>query len=288
MSKNSDTSPKDSTGAPLSDARLPDPPRDDAVTYGKYLLVDQLLELQVPHSDPEEHDEMLFIVIHQVYELWFKLLLHEFAKVGKDLINGDVFWALATLKRCRNVLKVLVSQLDVLETMTPMSFNSFRARLDQASGFQSHQFREFEFRLGHKREALIKFQPEGSESRAKLEAAFQEPTLVDALYRFLDGRGIEVPKELLERDVTQKIEANPVVQKGLLEAYRNQPDISLLIEALTDIDEGLQEWRYRHVKMVERTIGNKMGTGGSSGASYLRSTLFAPLFPDLWAIRGGL
>lgn len=285
MANENPPAPKDPTGGPLTDSRLPEPPRSGALTYGAYLKVEELLTLQVPQSDPEEHDEMLFIVIHQVYELWFKLLLHEARKVEKNLRNGDVFWALATLKRIRNCLKVLVSQLDVLETMTPISFASFRSRLDQASGFQSVQFREFEFLLGHKREALMKFQPEGSPARRRLEAAYYAPTLVDALYLFLDARGVDVPKELLERDVTSKVEANEALQVGLIEAYKSQPDVSLLLEALTDIDEGLQEWRYRHVKMVERTIGNKVGTGGSSGAGYLRSTLFAPLFPDLWAIR---
>jgi len=266
---------------------FPEPPSQGALTYGDYLKVEELLALQQVRSDPEEHDELLFIVIHQVYELWFKLMLHEAGKCREDLAEGRLFEALSTLRRMRTVLKTLVSQIDVLETMTPVEFASFRERLDQASGFQSAQFREFEFVLGYKRPQVLKFYDEGSAPRARLERRLQEKSLVDALYRFLKGRGVAVPDALLTRDPAAPIEPSPEVQAALTEVYQSQPDLVLLLEALTDIDEGLQEWRYRHVKMVERTIGKKVGTGGSAGAEYLKRTLFKPLFPDLWAIRSG-
>jgi tryptophan 2,3-dioxygenase len=270
---------------PTNSTPLPDPPPEGSLTYGDYLKVDELLKLQSVRSSPEEHDEMLFIVIHQVYELWFRLMLHEGEKVFGDLQDGELFRALKTLRRMRMVLKTLVNQLDVLETMTPLEFASFRERLDQASGFQSAQFREFEFLLGHKRPRFLKFYAEGSPAYTRLQQRLEAPSLVDALYAFLQKRGLDVPAALLDRRPTDPVEENAELQEALIEAYRTQPDLVLLLETLTDIDEGLQEWRYRHVKMVERTIGHKMGTGGSAGADYLKTTLFRPLFPDLWAIR---
>lgn len=267
------------------DESLPSPPPAASLTYGEYLKVEELIRLQVPRSSPPEHDELLFIVIHQVYELWFRLLLQEGEKVRSDLFEGRLFDALSTLGRVRAVLKTLVSQLDVLETMTPLEFSSFRKRLDMASGFQSAQFRELEFLLGYKREKMLKFHGEGTPSRERLERRLREPSVVDALHAFLERRGFVIPREIKERDVSKPAPASEELQHQLVERYRTEHDLVLLLEALTDIDEGIQEWRYRHVKMVERTIGVKMGTGGSAGADYLRRTLFQPLFPDLWAIR---
>lgn len=267
------------------DDDLPAPPPAASLTYGSYLKVEELLQLQVPRSSPVEHDELLFIVIHQVYELWFRLLLQEGEKVRADLYEGRLFDALSTLGRVRAVLKTLVAQLDVLETMTPLEFASFRKRLDMASGFQSAQFRELEFLLGYKREKMLKFHAEGSPSRERLERRMREPSVLDALYAFLEARGFDIPREIKERDVSKPVQPSEALQRQIVERYRTEHDLVLLLEALTDIDEGIQEWRYRHVKMVERTIGVRMGTGGSAGADYLRRTLFQPLFPDLWAIR---
>lgn len=264
---------------------LPAIPPAGSMTYGDYLRVDELLALQVPRSTPAEHDELLFIVIHQVYELWFRLLLHEGEKVREDLLHAQLFECLSTLNRMRTVLKTLVAQVDVLETMTPLEFASFRERLDMASGFQSAQFRELECLLGWKQKSLLRFHPEGSDARSRLERRLNESSILDAFYVFLERRGLAVPDSLKERDPQGLPVACPELQAALVEAYPKQPDLVLLLEALTDIDEGLQEWRYRHVKMVERTIGAKIGTGGSAGAEYLRRTLFQPLFPDLWAIR---
>lgn len=256
-----------------------------ALTYPEYLQLEHLLKLQKPRSDPPEHDEMLFIVIHQVYELWFKLVLHEIEKIKADFVQGDLFAAIATFKRVRTVMKTLVGQLDILETMTPMSFASFRDRLDTASGFQSVQFRELEFVLGNKREKALAALAAGSEERERLERRYREPALQDAFYRLLALRGLAVPPELLNRDVTQPVTPNETLQAELLRAYRSQPELLILLELMTDFDEGLQEWRYRHVKLVERTIGAKRGTGGSAGVEFLKQSLFRPVFPDLWAIR---
>jgi tryptophan 2,3-dioxygenase len=255
------------------------------LTYASYLKIDQLLGLQKGQSDPPEHDEMLFIVIHQVYELWFKLILHELDRISRDLTAGDLFAVIASFKRVRTVLKTLVGQLDILETMTPMSFKAFRDRLQTASGFQSEQFREMEFLLGYKRPDMLQFQPPGSAARVRLKRRLNEPSLIDHFYDFLATRGVAIPAALRNRDVTQPNVADAAIQDALLDLYRRQPDAGILLELMTDFDEGMQEWRYRHVKMVERTIGDQPGTGGSPGAAYLRRSLFMPLFPDLWAIR---
>ncbi|MGE0463832.1 MAG: tryptophan 2,3-dioxygenase [Vicinamibacterales bacterium] len=261
---------------------------DRAVTYGSYLAIDELLSLQRPRSDGPEHDELLFIVIHQVYELWFKEILHELDQVMRWLDKGEAHRAQHTMRRILTILKVLVAQLDILETMTPLEFQSFRARLEAASGFQSDQFRQLEFVLGHKaRGALARFS-EGSRARRALEERFSARTLWDAFLHFLSREGYAVPAALLTRDVTRPPEPSESLQDALIEVYRTDPKNAELCERLVDLDEGLQEWRYRHVKMVERTIGTRPGTGGSSGAAYLATTLMQPLFPDLWAIRSRL
>jgi tryptophan 2,3-dioxygenase len=255
-----------------------------AVTYGSYLSLDELLALQQPR-ETLEHDELLFIVIHQVYELWFKEILHELDHVKRLLAMDDPHRAQHTLKRVLTILKVLVAQLDVLETMTPLEFRSFRERLEAASGFQSDQFRALEFELGRKSWASVTRFPEGSRARAELERRFREPTVWDGFLRYLKREGYPVPASLLERDVSAPPEPSSAMQKILIDVYRGDPKSAGLCERLVDLDEGVQEWRYRHVKMVERTIGTKHGTGGSAGAEYLRTTLGQPAFPDLWEIR---
>jgi tryptophan 2,3-dioxygenase len=241
------------------------------LTYANYLKLDELLALQQPLSQPVEHDEMLFIIIHQVHELWFKLLLHELEKVCKDLRGGDLYGAMATFKRGRTILKTLVGQVDILETLTPLSFNSFRARLETSSGFQSSQFREIEFLLGYKRPEMLHFQKHDPRALANLERRLKEPSVGDAFRVFVDMHGVTATaEEYLEQ---------------LEKLYRERNDLRILFELMTDFDEGLQEWRYRHVKLVERTIGSKGGTGGSLGVEFLKKSLFLPVFPDLWAIR---
>jgi tryptophan 2,3-dioxygenase len=255
------------------------------LTYSTYLKLDQLLNLQEPRSRPVEHDELLFIVVHQAYELWFKLQLHEFEKVRADFTRNDLYGATATFKRTRTIMKLMVEQVDVVETLTPMSFNSFRERLEHASGFQSAQFRELEFLLGYKRPAMLRFHPPGSPEHRRLEQRLHERSVVDAFYDLLEHRGVTIPPALRSRDVTLPTEPNEQVEEGILRLYKTHPEMEYLFELMTDFDEGFQEWRYRHIKLVERTIGSKRGTGGSLGVEFLKQSLFLPVFPDLWAIR---
>ena len=258
------------------------------VTYSSYLKLDELLALQQPLSEGPEHDETLFIVIHQIYELWFKELLHEVDYLKALLARQDTPRALHTLKRVLTILKVVVAQIDVLETMTPLEFLTFRARLESGSGFQSFQFRELEFVLGMKNPDALTRYPAGSETRRRLERRLADATLWDSFLRFLAAKGHPVPADLLARDMTRSVEPAPALKPILIDIYRRDPVLTSLCERLVDLDEGIQEWRYRHVKMVQRTIGTKHGTGGSEGASYLMTTLNKPIFPDLWAIRSEL
>ncbi len=256
-----------------------------ALTYGEYLKINDLIDLQDVQSDPPEHDELLFIVIHQAYELWFKLMLHEFDKVCRDFSNNDLYGAIASFQRLRTVMKTLVGQLDILETMTPMSFTSFRDRLETSSGFQSAQFREFEFVLGAKRLEMMDHYPAGSPERTRVERRLRARSVVDHFYDFLEQRGVTIPEEIKNKDVALPTVPNEQIQDALFQGYKTQPDLAILFELMTDLDEGQQEWRYRHVKAVERTIGNKTGTGGSLGVDFLKASLFQPIFPDLWAVR---
>ena len=256
------------------------------VSYSSYLQVDALLELQKPLSDGPEHDEHLFIVVHQVYELWFKQILHELTLVQTALHERELPTAQKTLRRILTILKTMVGQIDVIETMSPLSFGSFRGRLESASGFQSAQFRQLELVLGHRSASRLAHLDEAT--RARLEPILQKPSVYDSFLRYLAGSGYEIPSSILTRNLAEPPVADPGVQKALLVIYKTDPASANLCELMVDLDEGLQEWRYRHVKMVERTIGFKTGTGGSSGAEYLRRTLFAPVFPDLWAVRADL
>lgn len=257
-----------------------------ALTYSSYLALDEVLGAQRPRSG--EHDEMLFIVIHQVYELWFKQLLHELRHLQGRLEAGDTPHAVRTLRRSLTILKVVVAQIDVLETMTPSEFTSFRERLDAASGFESAQFRELEAVLGRRDARVFRHYPEGTAERERIAEAMERPSLFDSFLRYLAVHGYAVPGDALERDVTEPARPSGQVQEILLQAYRDDGGPATVCEHLVDLDEGMQEWRYRHVKMVERTIGDKAGTGGSSGAEYLRTTLGKPAFPDLWSVRSRL
>ncbi len=258
-----------------------------ALTYSEYLHLDKVLDAQKPMS-PNEHDEMLFIIIHQVYELWFKQILHEGSQLQMNLESGLAYPAMATLRRMLTILKTMVSQTDIIETMTPVSFSSFRDRLESASGFQSGQFRIFEFFLGNRDERKIQIHPEGSATFRTLTKMLDEPTLYDSFLRFLHIQGVEIPDQVLTRNVRTPYQEDKIVKQSLIKIYKSNPFLTQVCEAFVDLDEGIQEWRYRHVKMVERTIGHRMGTGGSSGVEFLKATLFKPAFADLWAIRAEL
>lgn len=255
----------------------------ESVTYSSYLALDEILAAQRPRSD--EPDELLFIVIHQVYELWFKELLHELRLLGSHFEAGDAIRALDTLRRILTILKVAVAQVDVLETMTPRQFTGFRGRLDAASGFQSAQFRRIEAALGRRAASMLTPYPEGGAERAAIAETMAAPAVFDRFCHFLAGRGYPVPAEVLGRDVAQTYSGSDLMVDVLVGVYTDNGPEGQIAERLVDLDEGLQEWRYRHVKMVQRTIGDKGGTGGSSGVGYLQSTLNASVFPDLWAVR---
>jgi tryptophan 2,3-dioxygenase len=256
---------------------------DSALTYTSYLAVDELLKLQRPLSAGPEHDEMLFIIIHQTYELWFKQLIHEFQAAQIAMESGDSHYSLAILGRIRTILKVCVTQIDILETMTPLQFNAFRSYLSSSSGFQSAQFRMVEALLGRRDSKMAGHLPPDIQEQIKVITL--KNSVWDSTLAYLAKRGHAIPQEVLSRNKSEGYVANPAVQSVLLDVHRSDPESAMVCERLVDIDEGLQEWRYRHVKMVERTIGHKVGSGGSSGAAYLASTLFNPTFPDLWEIR---
>ena len=256
---------------------------ESALTYNSYLAVDELLTLQKPLSEGPEHDEMLFIIIHQTYELWFKQLIHEFSQAQRALENGDTHYALSILGRIRTIMKVCVAQVDILETMTPLQFNAFRGYLSSSSGFQSAQFRKVEAILGRRDDRMAGHLP--PDIQKEIAGITSTNSLWDSFLEYLGKRGYIFPSDVINRDKSLPYISNKIVQDILLEVHQSDPESAMVSERLVDIDEGIQEWRYRHVKMVERTIGHKMGTGGSSGVEYLASTLFNPVFKDLWEIR---
>lgn len=263
-----------------------------SLTYSHYLKIDELLSLQQPLSEGPEHDETLFIIIHQVYELWFKQILHELGYLAQlfreHSPSTDSTPAIRhTLERVLTILKTMVAQVDILETMTPMSFNSFRTRLETASGFQSPQFRELEFLLGLRDRRMVEYHRANPAVVERLLGLAERPSLYQDFLCYVRGFGYDLPDELIDVPRDEPLE-HDAVHQALLRVYRENDRLSQICERLIDFDEGLQEWRYRHVKMVERTLGKKSGTGGSSGVDYLKSTLFQPIFPDLWTIRSEL
>ena len=259
--------------------------QDRSLTYTTYLALEEILGAQRPKSD--EHDEILFIVVHQVYELWFKQLIHELRYLQRMLEEGNDARAFSTFKRVLTIPKLVVQQLDVIETMTPVQFLTFRERLESSSGFQSGQFRELEAILGRRDPGVLTAYHEQSPDYERVRAALERPSVYDSFLRYLSDKGYEIPDDVLKRDVTEPAQESKGVQAALLQAYRDDGEPAQVAERLVDFDEGFMEWRYHHVKMVERTIGTKVGTGGY-GAEYLRSTLHKPFFPDLWAVRSEL
>lgn len=247
----------------------------ERLSYGSYLEVEALLGLQHPLSRPEHHDEMLFIVIHQVYELWFKLLLHELEATMEAMDGDDLLRVAKHFRRIHSIQRVLEQQIDVLETMTPQEFNQFRDNLNPASGFQSIQFREIEFLCGLRRDDVMKYVELSDVQRARLERRRQEPSLYDHVKGVLRRRGfsVDTPETLLES------------LRRIYTEERAYYDLHLMLEDLIEFDERLLLWRGRHVRMVERMIGQKRGTGGSLGAAYLARTLDSKLFPELWEVR---
>ena len=260
---------------------------DDRLTYGDYLKVRELISLQELKSDPAQHDETLFIVIHQVYELWFKQLLHEIDAIIDRLNRDEPLSAHRLLRRVIEIERVLISQVAVLETMTPMDFLAFRDHLMPASGFQSAQFRELEFVSGLKERRYLKSYMEENGDRARLEARLDQPTLGDAFYNLLRRRGFDLPVEPDAEAEGGAGEPRKTIRE-LMRIYHEADrhyDLFLLAESLIEYDESFSLWRLRHIKMVERMIGTKSGTGGSEGAAYLKKTVERAFFPDLWELR---
>jgi tryptophan 2,3-dioxygenase len=266
---------------------LPVPPDGPPITYGGYLKTRELTALQELRSEPAQHDETLFIIIHQTYELWFKQLLHELGAVVGLLDADQPLGAQRLLQRCIEIERVLLSQVSVLETMTPVDFLAFRDRLTPASGFQSAQFRGIEYLSGSKNAGFLKHYPEGSPERAMLEARLAEPSVKDAFYSLLRRRGFDLPDDPEGPDADDSPEHRRRIQE-LARIYRDAEahyTLFLLAESLVGYDEHFLLWRLRHVAMVERMIGSKPGTGGSSGVDYLRHTTAKKFFPDLWELR---
>ena len=258
------------------------------VTYSNYLKLDELLSLQKERARPAAEDELLFITVHQAHELWFKQLLHESEKLRKDLEEGHAWQAIKSMRRTLCILKLLVQHSDVLETMSPRNFSKFRLFLSQASGLQSYQFRELEIVCGWRHsEATYEIFEENSTARKNISKRLKESTLWEAFYRFLSHYREKCPP-LQQNDQRPGLYHLPSeeLQAYICKLVQKQPAVDILIELFIDFDEGFQEWRYRHVKIVERTIGDKkQGTGGTNGLEYLKRSLHRQFFPDLWAIR---
>ena len=261
---------------------------EDRLTYGGYLKVRELIALQGLLSDPPQHDETLFIIIHQVYELWFKQLLHELDTIVERLNKNETLAAHRLLRRCIEIERVLVNQVGILETMTPMDFLAFRDHLRPASGFQSSQFREIETISGLKDRRYLKSYEPDTDEYIRIQARLEQPSLGDAFFDLLKRRGFDLPLDSGEKQDDAQGGAHEQRMRELMRIYReadNHYDLFLLAESLIEYDEMFTLWRLRHVKMVERMIGGRTGTGGSEGAAYLMKTVERRFFPELWELR---
>jgi len=259
------------------------------MSYGDYLHLDEVLHAQHPLSPA--HDEMLFIVQHQTSELWMKLMLHELGAAMRHLAQDDLHPAFKMLARVSRVMEQLVSAWTVLSTMTPPEYSAIRPFLSNSSGFQSAQYRCIEFALGNKNAAMLKPHAHQPELLALVDAAWRAPSLYDLALQMMARRGIKVPATHLQRDWTQPYTADDGVEQAWLQVYRDPKahwDLYQLGEKLTDLEDAFRLWRFRHVTTVERVIGFKRGTGGTSGVSYLRKMLDVVLFPELWRLRTDL
>jgi tryptophan 2,3-dioxygenase len=255
-------------------------------TYADYLKLDLLLAAQQPLTS--EHDEVAFIIIHHVQELWLKLIAHEIEAAIAAIRADHLPPAFKSLARVTRIQEQLIDAWDVLSTMTPADYLAFRGALGQASGFQSYQYRLVEFRLGAKDAAMVLPHRNDPAAHAKLVSALNEPSLYDEALRILARRGLPVPNEVLDRDFSQAYVSNPQVRDVWLSIYRQAQDhfdLYELAEELVDVEDWFQQWRFRHMKTVERIIGYKPGTGGSSGVGYLKSALAHSFFPELWELR---
>ncbi len=272
-------------------AQAPIQRHGDQLTYSSYLRVPELLDLQRPQSSPQHHDELLFIIVHQTYELWFKELLHDLDGVVRNLRDAgqnpesrdEVYEAARLLRRCTEITRVLVEQFTILETMLPTHFLAFRGKLEPASGFQSEQFRELEFLCGLKDEKMLRYHKPTPEAYAQLERRLKEPSLHDVFFEALRAMGkLQIAEKATERE---RFDARARAVLSLYQDEQKNRDWIDVCERLTEFDELVVGWRLRHIQLVERIIGTRMGTGGSSGSSYLKLTLDKKFFPELWEAR---
>jgi tryptophan 2,3-dioxygenase len=258
----------------------------DSLSYSQYLNLDKLLDAQRPLS--YHHDEMLFIVIHQVSELWMKLCLHELNAVVDCVRRDDLGPTFKMLARVSTIQQQLLQSWDVLATITPYDYSAFRNTLGRSSGFQSAQYRMLEFLIGNKNADLIEVFRTDPQAFEHLERALKAPSLYDEVLRLLSRRGLDVPADAIDRDFTKPYQASKQVAAAWLSVYHNSVkdwDLYELAERLVDLDYKFQLWRFTHVKTVERIIGYKRGTGGTGGVSYLTKALELKFFPELWTIR---
>lgn len=253
-------------------------------TYASYLALDEVLAAQRPLTD--QHDEMMFILVHQAHELCFKELLCEATKLQRDLSVGNSVAVLRGLERLRAGVRSVISQIDVIDTLQPRRFAMFRKALGTSSGFESLQYREFEAMLGRRDRRLVMLFPKGSAERGRMENAVARPSIMDSVVAYLAAVGYRVPEQLLTRDPAARWEPSPALQAVLRGVEDDDGVPAFVCEQLLNFDQLVQEWRFRHVQLVDRVIGAQPGTGGTSGSAYLRTTVFVPIFPDLWAIRG--
>ena len=256
------------------------------LTYSDYLRLDLLLSAQQPLS--ERHDELLFIIQHQTSELWMRLLIHELESACRNLAADRMPQALKDLARVKHIQRQLFEQWAVLETLTPSEYADFRDLLSQASGFQSLQYRLIEFRLGNKTPEMLEVFDHSAEEQERLREALEAPSLYDETLRLLARRGFAIPPDRVERDWSRPLEPDPrLIEafKAIYEARERHWEAYELCEELVDIEESFQLWRFRHLKTVERIIGGKSGTGGSSGTAFLRAALDLRFFPELWDVR---
>ncbi len=260
-----------------------------SMSYGDYLQLDAILGAQKPLSPA--HDEMLFIVQHQTSELWMKLMLHELHAAIHSVANDQLGSAFKRLARVSKIMEQLVHAWDVLATMTPPEYSALRPYLANSSGFQSYQYRSIEFALGNKNAAMLQPHAHRPDLLAKVQTAFEAPSLYDEALRLLARRGLAVPTSHTERDWTQPYTESEAVEQAWLTVYRDPEhhwDLYQLGEELTDLEDAFRLWRFRHVTTVERVIGFKRGTGGTGGVSYLRKRLDVVLFPEIWRLRTNL
>ncbi|MEU4219874.1 tryptophan 2,3-dioxygenase family protein [Actinoplanes sp. NPDC026623] len=258
------------------------------LSYGRYLHLDEILTAQHPVSVPEHHDELLFILQHQTSELWLKLILHELRAVQRQLAADDLRPALKGLARVKHIQRCLTEQWSVLATLTPSEYAEFRSFLGTSSGFQSYQYRAVEFMLGNKDKRMLGLFDNDAGAKELLVSALEAPSVYDEFLRYLARAGHRVPAELLQRDVTMPYRYNPDLVPVFVKIYENADanwEAYEACEELVDLEENFQLWRFRHLKTVERTIGFKRGTGGSSGVDFLRKALDLTFFPELYAVR---